>query len=218
MELTMKTIMRFEYTAHDVHKTLPWISGTTVFNRVKAGLIPVQSGGHGKTYKFSRAGLIHCAVVDELLSLGAWKSGVSGTSTQIDFFPAPTLQATFDEQTARLKADNAADGEAEEKGTLSAELKLDQMKALLFYELHDYNCQVHIDIKHSIKAGKTTRQKRATRTFYISFRPDPVTFPDADVHAPLTHGLDTLGSFACFSSAMINVFRIELSVTSELEP
>jgi hypothetical protein len=190
--------MQTYFTAKSVHQALPWISGTSLFNRVKAGLIPYVSGGNDVPYKFRLSGLVHVGVIDELLSFGAWKSGVSGTTPEIDFFPAPSIQRQF--ETSPVKGDHE--------------------RALHFYELHDFDCRVYIDIKHSVTEIKVSRRSRATRTFYMSFRPDLKEFPDAEPHTPLTQGLDVVdgrvGPFVCFSSATIDVSRIYRRIVTEL--
>ncbi|MGO9119462.1 MAG: hypothetical protein ACLQPD_17870 [Desulfomonilaceae bacterium] len=152
-----------EFTAAHVHNLFPWISSTTLFNRVAAGLIPAESKatGPGTANTFSLAGLTHIAVVDELCSLGAWKAGVSSTETEFRFYPDELHKLAFN------KDPSLSDNE----------------KALLFYKLHAFACYVEIDVIHtraSSRSSKDRRLKRSFRRIRIRFIPSQRPFgPDA---------------------------------------
>lgn len=62
------------YTAKDVERCYPWISAGTTNYRVKSGAIPLThpSPGTGIPNMFTLAELVHCAVIDELASLGVF--------------------------------------------------------------------------------------------------------------------------------------------------
>ncbi|MBI4964693.1 MAG: hypothetical protein HY913_15545 [Desulfomonile tiedjei] len=62
------------YTAKDVERCYPWISAGTTNYRVKSGAIPLThpSTGTGIPNMFTLPELVHCAVIDELASLGVF--------------------------------------------------------------------------------------------------------------------------------------------------
>ncbi len=138
-------MIKREFTAAHVHNLFPWISSTTLFNRVRAGLIPVESkaSGPGTANTFSLAGLVHIAVVDELCSLGAWKAGVSSTETEFRFYPEGRHKLAFNRHPS-----------------LS-----DSEKALLFYDLHSFACYVEIDVIHTRASSRSSKDRRLKRSF-----------------------------------------------------
>ena len=60
------------YTAKDITKAFPWISAGIINHRVKEGVLPITnpSTGTGIPNMFTMAEVVHCAVVDELATIG----------------------------------------------------------------------------------------------------------------------------------------------------
>jgi len=185
------------FSAGDVHRAFHWISGTTLHNRIRKGLCPVVSKakGTGSAHKFTEAGLIHVAVVDELSALGAWRELTPLTEMDVEFIPAPEHEKAWNSQ----KPANV------------------HRSALLFYELHSFGVMITVDILHKRypEPGKT-RQKRAPRIYYVRFHP----LNDKRVKPYNEGGLVMFRDgipLDGVSSATINVYWIWLNAQYRLE-
>ena len=179
--------MKTTFTAKDVHQAFPWIAGTTLFNRIKLGLTPVinKPSGTGEGYQFSLPGLIHVGVIDELMSAGYGKAGVSGTSVEIDF----TCAQEFNDSWKTSKE------------------ATDQERALRFYEIHNYCCYVDGSIRHSrILQKGNARLKKEDRVFYVAYIPKSKLFPGSPQDGWLSGGLDESGkAFTVFLTFRVDV-------------
>ncbi len=182
--------MTDEHTANAVHTCFPWISSTTLFNRIKAGLLPTESGGKGAAYTFSDEGLIHVGVVDELLSLGAWRSGRFPPEIEIVFHPDESEKANFDRLCRKFEAETTHE------------------KALAFYTAHNKNCKINVDIRHITEEPFISkRRKRANRMMFIVFYPHEKFYPGWGPNNPLLRW-DTAAHFSVFTKATIDVLNI----------
>jgi hypothetical protein len=188
-----------------VHKAFAHISGTTLYNRTKKGLYPYESGGGGKPFEYSESGTVHIGVVDEWMALGAWGPAAPGTIIEIDFFPGPKQKNYFEEYQRQYAQ------------THKEQEPSDHEKAVKFYELHNYHCFVGISIKHvKIRGSLEKRRKRATRTLYIWFYADPDLWVGAENPGPLTGGVDLVGEFSVYTTAVVDVEAIHIAVLDAL--
>jgi len=191
-----------QFSARHCHQAYSWISGTTYHNRIKARLTPTinkpsdKGTGTGTGYRFTMAGLIHVGVIDELMSVGFGKAGVSGTESQIDFIPAPEFEDSW------LKIATGTDHE----------------NALRFYEIHHYFCFVDVSIQHTrVRAKGLMRRKRADRVFYVAFVPDHTLYPGSPADGWLSRGIEEDGkAFTVFTRTRINVAQLYGHVTTAL--
>lgn len=197
---------RNRFTMKDIHKALYWIPSTTVYDRVKKGLCPVISEirGDRKTFVFSKAGLVHVAVVDALASLGLWGGLVEiEVRDDVGFVPDPNLG----------------------KQSYSHRNMAECMKsALRFYEDHQYLCGVLVDIRHlRFPAEGKRRQKRSPRYAILRF-----CHSEADLKAELGVFVGRVHikkvkatkkgvSTDCWTSGIINVSKILRDIEHRLE-
>jgi hypothetical protein len=137
------------FTAKDVHTCFPWISGTTLFNRVRKGLLPTEPGPHGSGYafQFSREGLVHVGVVDELCALGAWRELTPLSKMEVHFVP-----------------------EARHKDYGRHKPRELTREPLYFYHVHRFFCRVQVDILHRMESlFRSSRQKVSPRIYRVIF-------------------------------------------------
>jgi hypothetical protein len=195
------------FTAKDVHTCFPWISGTTLFNRVRKGLLPTEPGPHGSGYafQFSREGLVHVGVVDELCALGAWRELTPLSEMQVSFIPDQSRNQYYDRDKPRDT----------------------NIEPLYFYRRHNFRCRIKVDMLHLMESKfGSPRQKRSRRIYRVWFHyaVDP-GHPDDDLFQ-----LDCLGGLAAgtgdgerldtLSGAVVNVQKIwrHVASTLNLEP
>jgi hypothetical protein len=186
-------IEKYLFTASDVHKCFPWLAGTTLFHRVKDGLLPYHSGGDGRPFEFTMAGLVHIGVIDELLFLGAWKIGFVKAEPEFEFIVHPSCKSDYE-----YYSQNAAS---------------DHERALAFYKTHHFQCSVIINIRHYWSTGKQlARRKRATRSFHARF----VSHAEQGIDVPEPRGDVGEGPYEHFTHAIIDAKRIWLHVADTL--
>jgi len=177
------------YRVDAVHICYPWISGTTFFNRVKSGRIPVikktvKGTGHATEFKFPS--LVHVGVDDELITLGA-----RGDTSRIEYHFWPLKQDHDDWKAQEVRFDNDLD------------------KLVSFYEMYSFQVNLTIDIRHKGLRNADmleTRRRRSERIYYVIVHP-----------AKLEVGTDALlRSGEVFSVARIHVLRIRQHVVERL--
>jgi len=188
---TSKTDALFHRTYHAdaVHTCYPWISGTTFFNRVKAGRIPIKKKnvkGTGYATELDFPGLVHVGVDDEMITFGA-----RGDTSRIEYKFVPLKEHHDNWETVKSKND------------------LDNL--VQFYKMYEHHVSLTIDIRHEglLDAPMLeTRRKRSERVYFVIVHPSDL---DDDI------GTDPLSrSVLVFSVARIHVWRIREQVLERL--
>lgn len=145
------------YTAKDVERCFPWITAGTTNYRVKNDHIPLThpSTGTGIPNLFTIPELVHCAVIDELASLGVF---------------AVQNSTTIHYNTPRLREDGRPDFETSHgPGTDAHYVRYD------FYEQFSYNIIVEIQIRHNLLPGANVpreHRKGPSRFFVVTYSPE----------------------------------------------
>ena len=198
------------FTADAVHACYPWISGTTLFNRIRREYLPTESGGKGSPYTFSLEGLVHVGVIDELFSLGAWRSGK---------FP-PEIEIVFQAHEREDERFQLLCQQKQAKLPKNRSLTVHE-QALAFYTAHNKHCMINVDIRHITdessrsKTPKVKRHKQADRKMFIFFYPHESLYQGWGPDNPLLKW-DVAAHFAVFTSATIDVRNIYLHVERTL--
>jgi len=194
---------RDRFTAKDVHTAFYWISGTTLYERVQKGLCPVVTDQRGarKTSVFSRAGLVHVGVIDELSALGFLGGMVEFSPQDIDFFLSEYGRPPY-----------------------RGRNKFKEM--LRYYEDHRYDCLIVADLIHQREPGAgLKRRKRSPRYCRIRLYPDWSLFPNLGISFASELGASSqLGTVDirdgiptdCWSASVINVRKIWRDVAYRL--
>ncbi len=174
-------LSRNDYTAHDIHTCFSWISGTTLFNRIRLGKIPTvgkrkKDATTGIPYKFSFVGIVHAGVDDEIYALGGGDKRVT-----VEY---------------ELRVPPRGSGR---RSTYEDNPSLDRI--LQFYVQREFRVEIAITIEHERLAGdKTLRLKRANRSFLLTLH----DMGDREEAATKIH----LAPNQCFASAVVSVWRI----------
>jgi hypothetical protein len=176
------------FTMKDVHACLPWISSTTLFDRIKSRAIPVatRAKGPGGAHEFTFSQLVNIGVLDELAALGAWRALRQPVEVETYFDPDPEEADTYN----RLKP-----SQPEEEPP--------------YYFRHmDYRCRVIVDILHlrTPEVG-LLRLKRSPRIYRIQYQPDPHLYAGQSVLGSEKFEV-TDPPIIVLASASINVCRI----------
>jgi len=121
------------FTAKDVERCFPWITAGTTNYRVKQDIIKLEhpSTGTGIPNVFTLRELVHCAVIDELATLGVFGNL---HSTSINYTEEVTPQ----------------DGQRQFKTFGSPD---PYFVDLDFYQRHDFNVVAEIQIHHEDQPG-----------------------------------------------------------------
>lgn len=151
------------YTAKDVERCYPWITAWTTNHRVKKGALRIEhpSPGSGIPNLFTLPELIHCAVVDELSSLGVF--GVQH-STATDYPTSVHYHDPFRHETGE-KREKVWTGEGVDPYYVDYD----------FYKRHDYRVVVEVQVRHDILPGTNIPKNLSTgpaRFYVVSYGPE----------------------------------------------
>lgn len=145
------------YTVKDVERCFPWISAGTTNYRVKSGAIPLThpSTGTGIPNMFTVPELVHCAVIDELASLGVF---------------AVQNSTTIHYEIPRLREDGIPEFTmATGPGTDAYYVRYD------FYEQFLYNITVEIQVRHDLLPGANIPREHREgpgRFYVVTYSPE----------------------------------------------
>jgi hypothetical protein len=145
------------YTAKDVERCYPWISAGTTNYRVKSGAIPLAhpSSGTGIPNMFTLPELVHCAVIDELASLGVF--AVQNSTTIHYLIP-------------RLREDGRLEFIAPTgPGTDAYFVRYD------FYEQFSYHIVIEMQVRHDFLPGSNVPREHREgpgRFYVVTYSPE----------------------------------------------
>lgn len=176
------------YQAGDVHRVYPWISGTTFFNRVRAGRIPVRKPGRGTGTAtiLDFPGLVHVGVDDEMIALGA-RGDVADIEYQ--FLDDATLGQITDPP-----------------------LNLDRIIAR--YDPYSYQIAFTVDIKHEgllHSAMREARRQRSKRVYHVIVHPSSLEL-SSNVSAR------TIEAFSTATISVFRIYRYVLDRLGVVPP